>query len=676
LNSRPAAFGLGLLCLVALYAPGPRLQRTPAQAQTESLQRLVQATRSTETQIGKQKLRFRLEGANLCRKAEASGGDPTTTEVVALWNKTVEAYAQKEAIGCNYDLQTLPLVADRYEDQFRLHLGEKNVAPTWSVAAVKAEAIPDWRSLLHPLLAVVIAILFSRVLLGLGLAIVLAALVATDGSAVAGAALLSTEAQGALLSQWSGWILVFTCSLIAMVSLMRINGGMSGLVRLLSARVRSRRDAETATAFLGFGLFFDDYANTVVVGSTMGSVTGQHGSSRAKLAYIVDSTSAPLAGLAFLSTWIGYEVGLLGKQCQALGLEMNGYSLFLESLGFRLYCLLALALVFISIRSRREFGPMLQAQREAMTAWEQASGRDPSQSSAEEQGPRPAASRALMPLALTFGSILSLFAYKAHLAGVPLQFFSLDGLREILMADDQAIGRLSLDISSILGLSGLLGLYFSVFMGMLQRLSLEAQARAIFAGLKEVSPAIGILLLAWVLGAMTSAVGTGTYLEALLGDVMNPGLLPAITFLLGAAIAFATGTSFGTMGILIPIILPLAAGLGDVGLVVICSAAILDGAIFGDHCSPLSDTTILSSLASKCPLDEHVRTQLPYALLAMVVALLVGYIPAGMGWYGPGAAIPMGILVLAGSYWLLSQPIEVAELNPDAGSAPAESHHP
>ena len=416
---------------------------------------------------------------------------------------------------------------------------------------------------------------------------------------------------------------------------------------------------------------------TVVVGSTMGPVTDRFGSSRAKLAYIVDSTSAPLAGLAFLSTWIGYEVGLLGTQCQALGLELNGYALFLEGLGFRLYCLLALALVWLSIRSRREMGPMLHAQRRAMKEAKPVGDID--SVAAKASGATPMASQALIPLAVTLTSILGLFVYRAQLSGISPDLLSLDGLREILMAEDQTLGNLSLDIASILGLSSLLGLLICLGLSRFSPgagLGVGTQFKAIGRGLHEVLPAIQILLLAWVLGAMTSAVGTGAYLEALLGEAVHPGLLPAITFLLAAATAFATGTSFGTMGILIPIILPLAIGIGDVGILIICSAAILDGAIFGDHCSPLSDTTILSSLASGCPLDEHVRTQLPYALLAMAVALVVGYVPAGMGWYGPWVGIPLGFVVLAGSYWLFSQPIAGGEVSSDAGPEPTGSHLP
>ncbi|MBM66466.1 MAG: sodium:proton antiporter [Myxococcales bacterium] len=638
----------------------------------------MDVTRSTETKIGTKKLSFQLEGANLCRQAEAGDKNPLTSQSVALWNETVKGYTATEPIGCNYDLQVLPIIVDNEKGHFRLHLGEKGVAPMWSVAAREAEPKPDWRSLLHPLLAIVIAILFSRVVLGLGLAILLGALVGSDGAPLAAFSLLFTQVKATLYSQWNGWILVFTCGLIAMVSLMRINGGMAGLVRLLSARVHNRRDAESATATLGFGLFFDDYANTVVVGSTMGAVTDRFGSSRAKLAYIVDSTSAPLAGLAFLSTWIGYEVGLLGTQCQALGLDLNGYALFLEGLGFRLYCLLALALVWISIRSRREMGPMLQAQRQAMMT--RAPIDDPSDEAKDETGPSPKASRAIIPLAVTFASILGFFIYRAQLGGISPDLLSLVGLREILMADDQALGSLSLDIASILGLSSLIGLLVCLALGRLSpgetSLGAGTQIRAMGRGLHEVLPAIQILVLAWILGGMTGTVGTGTYLEALIGESINPGLLPAITFLLAAAIAFATGTSFGTMGILIPIILPLAMGIGDVGILIICSAAILDGAIFGDHCSPLSDTTILSSLASKCSLDEHVRTQLPYALLAMVIALLIGYIPAGLGWYGPWAAIPAGLLVLGGSYWLISQPIEDADSETLEAPGPAASHPP
>ena len=239
------------------------------------------------------------------------------------------------------------------------------MGPKWTIDPPQARTLPDLRSLMPALLAILVAVGFRMVIPGLIAGIIVGALVGADGGLGGMLSGLLAALTDAFSSKWNGWILVFTFALIALVSVAQRSGGIAGIVSRLTARVKSRRDAETATVALGGMLFFDDYANTMVVGSTMKPLTDRYGTSRAKLAYLVDSTAAPLAGIALLSTWIGYEVGLLQDLSKELGLGVDGYALFLSAVPFRGYCLLALLLVLASAYTGRDLGPMIEAQRKA-----------------------------------------------------------------------------------------------------------------------------------------------------------------------------------------------------------------------------------------------------------------------------------------------------------------------
>ncbi|SHK76707.1 Na+/H+ antiporter NhaC family protein [Rhodothermus profundi] len=517
------------------------------------------------------------------------------------------------------------------------------------LAQAEVRVLPGWTSVLPPLLAIVIALLFRRVVPALFLGIWLGAWLAVDFS-LAGLwqGLLDTfdvYVRNALANPDHAAIVLFSLMIGGMVGIISKNGGMQGVVNRIVRWASDPRRGQLATAVLGLLIFFDDYANTLVVGNTMRPVTDRLRISREKLAYIVDSTAAPVAALAFVTTWIGYEVGLVGTAVAQLpGYDESAYSIFLNSIPYSFYPWLALLFVFAVAWSQRDFGPMYRAEVRARSTG-QVLGPNAriDEAAAEGRELRPPADKphrarnALIPILVLFVSVLGgLYATGEG-----------ETLREI-------IG--SADSYRALMWGSLLGVLTAAALSIGQRiLTLDETMEAWYAGLRSMFFAMIILLLAWALSSITEELRTAQYLSSVLSERLAPGLVPALVFVLSAATAFATGTSWGTMGILLPLVVPLAwhvlaaSGLHTEAeyhhIIYSTVSAVLAGAVWGDHCSPISDTTILSSMASGCDHVEHVRTQLPYALFVGLVAVLLGTLPTGFGlpWW---VAMPVAATVL------------------------------
>jgi Na+/H+ antiporter NhaC len=449
-------------------------------------------------------------------------------------------------------------------------------------------------------------------------------------------------------------ILGFTFVLVGMIAVVNKMGGTGGLVARLTRLVRGPKSAQAVTALTGTALFFDDYANTVVVGTSGRSITDKFRISREKLAYIVDSTSAPVAGVALLSTWIGYEVGLFDDLLSHLpadaGFPTNGYGLFLAALPYRFYCFFALMLVFVVAFTGRDFGPMLTAERRARSTGVLKNGENVSNStteSLEKPGVPLRAYNALIPIAVVLVSILLMVlnAAPAH-EGAAL---SLDSLR-------LAFGNGDLDLAGVLFKSALIGAATCIFLAMVQRLlNIKEVCVAFLGGMSGLWGAACVLILAWAIKQVCDDLGTGSVILALMGDQLPPAFVPVIIFCLSGIIGFSTGTSWGTMALMLPIAAPLSVEIsGDTVIVLASLAAVLDGAIWGDHCSPISDTTVLSSAASDCPHLDHVKTQAPYAILAMIAACSAGYLFitfVGVTWM----TYPLGLIILVSGMYLLGQ---------------------
>jgi Na+/H+ antiporter NhaC len=452
-------------------------------------------------------------------------------------------------------------------------------------------------------------------------------------------------------------IILFSLMIGGMVGIISRNGGMQGVVNRLLPLASSPQRGQGATGLLGVIIFFDDYANTLIVGNTMRQVTDRLRVSREKLAYIVDSTAAPVTCVALVSTWIGYEVGLIGEAVQRLeGYNEAPYSVFLGSIAYSFYPLLAMFFVFLVAFSGRDFGPMFQAEVRARTTGQvlapDASVDDAAGGASELIAKEDHPERA-------FNALIPIFVL---IAGV-LTGLWVTGEGETLR---EVVGNA--DSYKALMWASLLGALTAGALSIAQRiLTLGEVVDAWYAGLKAMLIAMIILVLAWSLSSVTEVLHTAGYLVSVLGDWLAPGLVPALVFVLSAATAFATGSSWGTMGILMPLVIPLVwavlvannvANSDNYHIIYSTAACVLGGAVWGDHCSPISDTTILSSMASGCDHIDHVRTQLPYAMLVGGVGILVGTIPTGFGfpWW---LSLPIGASVLFVAHRFLSKPVDV-----------------
>lgn len=456
-------------------------------------------------------------------------------------------------------------------------------------------------------------------------------------------------------------VIIFTTMLSIQVALIHRSGGMQGVVKLLAPFAKTRRGGQVVTWFLGLLIFIDDYANTLLLGATMRPVTDRLRISREKLAYLVDSTAAPVAGMALISTWVSTEISFIAAGYEAGGVELGSqtFSVFLATIPVRFYIIFALLMVLIVGLLQRDFGPMLAAERRAFYA-----DSTPSSSIDSESG-KARWWFAVFPIFLTVAIALYVL-YTSGLQGVQSEGNPLP---------DALLHRWAIIIgngNSYLALLWGSGCGLLLILAMVlwtEEYSENEVVLTIYGGIKHVSPALLILWFAWTLSALTSEenLGSGQYLATVLEGRIQPWLFPTLTFLLAGAVAFSTGTSWGTMATLFPLVIPLVikivppgqnGGLDIYDPILIGSiGSVLAGAIWGDHCSPISDTTVLSSRASDCDHIAHVRTQLPYAALGGVAAILFGTLPLGFG-VSTWILLPAGIFVIAVFFRLFGKTIE------------------
>ncbi|MDE2887511.1 MAG: Na+/H+ antiporter NhaC family protein [Gemmatimonadota bacterium] len=574
-------------------------------------------------------------------------------EEVRRRRKTPLPGASEIVVGCSQDPEGLVLTASTASSQRRTRL----------------KSIDGW-SLYPPIAAILVAIFSGRVLLGLSLA-VLCGGVLTAGDAPIHVLPFAAFERAAVNYVWTPlrssfqlYILGFTAALIGMVRVTSLAGGNQGIAALLASRSEGAKSTRLAAFFMGLAIFFDDYANTIVVGTTFRPMADRFRISREKLAYIVDSTAAPVAGVAVISTWIGFEVGLFGDLMRDLGTGVSGYQLFFHALPFRFYCLFTLAFVAASAWLQRDYGPMYRAEYRARTTGQVLRpGATPmavhrSRETLPAEGVRPAWWAAAAPVLIVVAAVIG---------GMAADTWNDPEVRPIRLASSLfsfpywTACFSNADNARVLFLSAILGSAVALVIAVTRRRPAGGPApiRPLTAlktwaqGVTGIHYAIAVLIMAWAIQAVCKDIGTSTYLAAALSPIAAPGLLPLLIFLLAASVAFSIGTSWATMAILIPTAVPLAHSMGGFPLTILAAAAVLDGAIFGDHCSPISDTTVMSSLATSCDHLDHVRTQFPYALTTMGIAALAGYVGATFFypvWCGLliGLAIIPAILIVFG----------------------------
>ena len=533
---------------------------------------------------------------------------------------------------------------------------------------------PGWFSLAPPILAILLALIFKEVITALLAGVWLGAL------AVAGynplSALWRTIDMYAVptLGDVEGGhtqIMVFSLLLGGLVGIISRNGGTQGIVDAVSPFASTSRRGKVATWIAGLAIFFDDYANTLIVGNTMRPITDRLKISREKLAYIVDSTAAPVAALVPISTWVGYEISLIGDglsvAAQQPGVDpalaatltsISPFAVFISTIPYRFYALLALAFVLLTSVMNRDFGPMAAAERRAASG--QGLNRPGAQLAVDTSVPQMAPPEGVTPR-----------WYNAAIPIITVVLVVLGGLyttgRTSAGADASLMnifGAADPFVTLLWGSAA--GCIVGIALSVMQRiLTVQESLNAWVTGMKATFLAMIILTLAWSLGQVTEDLSTAQYVAQIMNDALPLSVIPVLVFLTSAAMAFATGTSWATMAIMIPLIIPLtvtlggAEGFGIGGGYSILMGAIssaLAGAIFGDHCSPISDTTVLSSTAAACDHVDHVKPQLPYAFGVALVAMVVGDIGTALGlpvWI----ALFASIAILAGGLKLFGTSI-------------------
>lgn len=445
-------------------------------------------------------------------------------------------------------------------------------------------------------------------------------------------------------------IIVFTLLTGGMIGVISRNGGLAGVVELVAKKADTAKKGQMAAALTGIAVFFDDYANTLIVGNTMRPLMDRLRVSREKLAYIVDTTAAPIASIALITTWIGFQVSLIESSTAEIeNLNIPSYELMVASIPYSFYSILSLVFIFMLVGMNRDFGAMYQAEQIAQAAPPKTSGKKE-----YHLAQATSAFNAIIPIGVLIGMVIA----GLFITGWPEEGVEAD-VTDILGNANPFTAMLWASLSSVT-----VALLLTVWR---TELTVGDTMEALENGLTPMLGAVMILTFAWSIASVNDALGTADYLTGQLGEELDPRWLPAMTFVLASVIAFATGTSWGVMAILVPLAIPLTwsamqlAGMNGAEHMPILYATIastLTGAVWGDHCSPISDTTILSSVASGCDHIAHVRTQLPYALSVGSVSLVACLLPVGYGlpWWG---GMLLGVAALYALLRLIGREISV-----------------
>lgn len=537
------------------------------------------------------------------------------------------------------------------------------------VAKKNAEIFGIW-TLIPPVVAIVLAFITKDVVLSLFIGVFSGTFLINvmDSNVfyafIKGFINIVRRVVDSLADSWNAGIVLQVLCIGGVVALITKMGGTKAVALWLSKKAKTGVSAQISTWVMGLFVFFDDYANSLIVGPIMRPITDKFKVSREKLAFIIDATAAPVAGLAVISTWVGLEISLIKDGYGQIGVtNINAFGIFVETMPYRFYNLFMLFFIVCTAFMGREFAGMLKAERRAR-AGELHSG-NTSIDDIEDKTLEPKeniklqSSNAVVPLlVLILGAFVSFyfsgFSALETDASKAAEFALVQAAPLSFQAFQSTFG--AADASVALFQSALLATVVAIFMAVYRKILTVREAIETWGkGWKTMITTIIILLLAWSLSSVIKELGTSRYLVDLLSQSTPKIVLPAAIFMLGSFISFSTGTSYGTMGILMPLAIPLASAVGmHSGLegdalhayMIVNISAVLTGAIFGDHCSPISDTTILSSMGAGCNHIDHVQTQMPYALAVCAISIFAGYFPTALG-LSIWIVLPLGLLVTA-----------------------------
>ena len=512
------------------------------------------------------------------------------------------------------------------------------------VAAANAESF-GIMTLIPPVVAIVLAFITKNVVTSLFIGTLVGCIMLQlNGynifmALVHGFLNFGDRALSSLADPWNAGIVLQVLVIGGVIHLVGKMGGAKAIAEKLAAKARGPISAQLITWVLGLLVFFDDYANSLIVGPIMRPVCDKMKISRERLAFIVDATAAPIAGLAIISTWIGLEVGLINDAfTNGVGQEVDAFGVFLQTIPYRFYNILILAFVVITTIKLRDFGPMLKAEKAARSGEEEKDLIEMKENNDLEpkEGVKLSIWNAIIPIGTLIVTSFIGFYYNGRNTAIAAGEAAISEMFANRPLSFQAIQEAfsNADASVVLFQAALFASIVAIILGVSKKIFTIGEAIDTWIeGMKGLVITGVILILAWSLSSVIKDLGTAKYLVNILSSAIPAFILPSLIFILGAVMSFATGTAYGTMGIIMPLAIPLGYSIssGDMRFVIICTSAVLTGAIFGDHCSPISDTTILSSMGAGCDHMKHVRTQMTYALTVGTLTVLLGYIPAGLG---------------------------------------------
>lgn len=516
--------------------------------------------------------------------------------------------------------------------------------------AVRNSELYGMLTLIPPVVAIVLAFITKDVILSLFLGVLSGTfLVGMVDQNIAASALfaftdLCSRMVKSMADTWNAGILLQVMCIGGLIALVTKSGGTKALALWLSKHADTPVLGQIYTWLMGIVIFFDDYANALIVGPIMRPLMDKFKISRAKFAFIIDATAAPITGIAVISTWVGVEISAIKEAYSQIGIEnINAFTVFVETIPYRFYNIFMIFFVVATAVMSREFGSMYRA--EIASRGGKSGAADFKIKNLEDQIFVPKEGVALRKLnaIIPLGAMIVLSVVGFYLNGYSsLEGEALEAVKAAPLSFTSIRTAFSAaDASVVLFQSALFSSIIAVALGIAQKIYGVKEAIEVWVGgWKSMLNTVIILLFAWSLSSVIKELGTSRYLVELLSDATPRFALAIVIFVLSSFISFSTGTSFGTMGIVTPLAVPLAHAVGQkYGLsgeefhVFMCVniSAVLTGAIFGDHCSPISDTTILSSMGAGCDHIEHVSTQMTYALVVCGISIVCGYLPAGFG---------------------------------------------
>ncbi len=518
-----------------------------------------------------------------------------------------------------------------------------------------------WWAIIPPIVAIILSFVTKRVLISLFTGVFSGALIIAifKGNIISSVAITLDTIVNQVADPWNARLLIFNFLMGAGIALIWRLNGSKALANWARHRIKTRRGVSVGAWLLGIIVFFNDYCNAAIVGNAFRDISVEHKISSEKLSFVLDATAAPVATF-FLSDWIAFQIGMIGKGLEAAkisGDTVNPFMAYLYSIPVNMYCILMVIFVGLVAFTQRDFGKMYKAEKRAVETGKiiRDGGKSMLNIESDLGKPSDTSKPRLVSFFLPIIALVVVTLSGFYITGVGALE---NGVTEVGFVNQviQILGGADASVALLWGAFSMtvVGVLLALTVG---KMTIAKAMNSVVDGMKLMLLACTILVLAWSMGSITSDMDLANVIISSFGDAIPFAILPVLIYLIGMGVAFATGTSWGTMTILTPIAIPLAYRItGDPVLAAMMAGVVFSGAIFGDHCSPISDTTVLASIFAGADHIDHTITQIPYALTVAVVSAII-FVLYGLTTINPIYMAPFGVVALYGVLKLIGKKV-------------------